>query len=694
MCPVIFALLFVAEAGVAVTNIRFIVHKVRGMHSHRGYTGLIGGSAKESAVTQLSELKFRNAGKDVSLAHCSARGFDKDWAPANNTIDGNISTQWHTSGSDMLGFFHIGHIIISCPAPVEIDQFAFVTANFWYSTAGYGIRDRSPKSDPVQWSLFGMNGQCAYSPKSGYGCCKDHATNKCTNVKKELCKFEKGKELGCKRAKINNTWGNVPGTCDEKFLWCERESSWCGKGGDFVKKAAVKGWKCGGSWTLLHEQASRMKWLTWSNAFKKTAILGGSAVVDSSDVPTARSTQTPWYPVTNFTCPDLDGTKNLGNQGGINKDCRGWVTNGECKTQAFVHVTGAEAGKIGPSYKNDSWKFGDVYFQWGFCHKSCEAAGGMTTRTASKDCGQSCEKSCGQCLSSWTTSKDCGKSCFETTGVCLTKPRGQQEDQKNKKVSGIRDYLPSKCSCDATWTKANSPATEVGGCSRGCSQLLGAPPLSALSPTNGCSWQEGIMGVNSGKITCKPAATPAPLEEGMIKVVSVVIIFKNIDFEKLNANSLVKTQFVEALQSAFLSILGTGRRLTGYTVKDLTVELLPSAPNGVRATVKITPKAGSDTEALESKVKTEKSRLVAAALANAKAVSGMKDCLSAGKKPTDITATAKDPVVAQVAVQGPTKAPITASSSSPCSTLAFLTIICAAIAPHVWSQFAFAENKL
>jgi hypothetical protein len=121
--------------------------------------------------------------------------------------------------------------------------------------------------------------------------------------------------------------------------------------------------------------------------------------------------------------------------------------------------------------------------------------------------------------------------------------------------------------------------------------------------------------------------------------VSVVVTLKGLDFDKIQANTTVKTKLVDSIKQSFLD------KLPGYTKQDLTVVLTRGS---VVATVKITPKAGSDTTALKATVAAQKDTIAAAAVTSVKALSEVNQFLEAGKTASDIKATSAAPVATTV----------------------------------------------
>jgi len=206
-----------------------------------------------------------------------------------------------------------------------------------------------------------------------------------------------------------------------------------------------------------------------------------------------------------------------------------------------------------------------------------------------------------------------------------------------------------KASCASSSDRHYAPGfvSTSSGC---CHCKASCPSLSSKCTYYDAkaSSSSGSSGSGANSSATGAGATPNTAD-APTKTVTVVMTLKYIDFDKVQANSTVKTQLVDGIKRAFLS------RLPGYTMKELTVELTKGS---IVASVKITPKAGSDSAALKNTVKTEKAKLVAASVSNVKAVSGVKEFLVAGKALADIEATATDPVEVTV-----TKAPTSVAST-------------------------------
>jgi len=82
--------------------------------------------------------------------------------------------------------------------------------------------------------------------------------------------------------------------------------------------------------------------------------------------------------------------------------------------------------------------------------------------------------------------------------------------------------------------------------------------------------------------------------------------------------------------------------MTGYTKEDISVELTKGS---VKATVTITPKAGSDSAALKTMLTTQKADTESAVLDKVKAMPAAVRILEDGKSLSDLTVTSTAPII-------------------------------------------------
>merc|ERR1711939_959548 len=100
-------------------------------------------------------------------------------------------------------------------------------------------------------------------------------------------------------------------------------------------------------------------------------------------------------------------------------------------------------------------------------------------------------------------------------------------------------------------------------------------------------------------------------------------------------DTVAKAQLKTDIKTAVLA------NLTGYTADDITVTF---SKGSVKATVEITPKAGSDAVTLKASVATSKSTMQSAVLQKVKDLPNVSNFLESNMTVADLTITASDPV--------------------------------------------------
>jgi len=157
-------------------------------------------------------------------------------------------------------------------------------------------------------------------------------------------------------------------------------------------------------------------------------------------------------------------------------------------------------------------------------------------------------------------------------------------------------------------------------------------------------------GAGGGTTTTTTITTPSVL------AVSTVVTLTGLDFDKVAANATVKATLVTNIKDAFLA------SMTGYTKDDLNVVLTKGS---VKATVTITPKAGSDTAALKSLMTSQKVATESAVLTKVKAMPAVSSILENGQSLSDVVASSTAPMqVARTSTSGTTGGSTTGKKGS------------------------------
>jgi len=120
----------------------------------------------------------------------------------------------------------------------------------------------------------------------------------------------------------------------------------------------------------------------------------------------------------------------------------------------------------------------------------------------------------------------------------------------------------------------------------------------------------------------------AQSQNGVGATYSTVVTLVGLDFDKVNGDAGVKAALVTNIKDAFLTVM------TGYTKDDLTVVLTKGS---VKATVLITPKAGSNFAVLETLMTSQKAATESAVLKKVKAMTSVSSILENGKTLSDVT---------------------------------------------------------